>query len=328
MATPALAALRARPDVSHLAVACRPYVAPVFEAAPFVDEIISWDAPGAADGAGLLKTARKLCRNQYDIIVLLTNSFKSALLARLAAIPRRIGFARDWRRFLLTDPLAAPRTGRRYQPRPMLEYYWKLVQPLGVDEMPIRMQLFTRPQDDAAAADLYRKLGLEGEKTLILAPGAAFGAAKCWPAERFAAVARRARDELGLTGLLLCSGKERPVAERIADESTGAALLPEGSLPLATVKALVRAARAMVTNDSGLRHFAAAFELPVVTIFGPTHIEWTETWFAREKKLQAAVDCGPCQRKICPLGHLECMQKVTVEEVMTSLAELLQSSGG
>ena len=320
MATPSLAALRAVAGVESLTIVCRPYVAAVFDAAPYVDEIIAWDGAG---GLGLRAAARKLRAGRYDAAILLTNSFRSALLVYLAGIPERIGYDRDWRGLLLTRRLKAERRDGRYVPSPMLGYYHELTRPLGVGEMPRRMQMFTRAEDDAAAAAVYAALHLEPAETLILAPGAAFGASKCWPASRFAEVARRARDELGLRSLLLCSGKERPVAEQIAAESAGAAMLPQGGMGLGAVKAVVRQARAMVTNDSGLRHFAAAFELPVVTIFGPTHIAWTETWFEREVKLQAAVDCGPCQKKICPRGDLKCMEMVTVDEVLAGLKKVL-----
>jgi len=321
MATPALVALRQLFPDTHLALVARPYVAAVFDPAPYADEILLWGRPGGMSTGAL---AHLLRRQHHDLGVLLANSFRSALLFFLGGVGRRVGYAREFRAALLTDRLTPPRADGRCVPTPALGYYFELVRLLGAAEPPPRMQLFTTPEDEAAADGLFSALGLVAERTLIMAPGAAFGAAKCWPAERFAAVARRAHDELQLRTLILCAPQELPVAEAIAAESRGAAVFPPPPLPtLRTAKALVRRARAMLTNDSGLRHFAAAYDVPVVAIFGPTHIQWTETWFAKETKLQAAVPCGPCQKRVCPAGHLRCMMETTPEQVLAALAEAL-----
>ena len=149
--------------------------------------------------------------------------------------------------------------------------------------------------------------------------------AKCWPPKRISEIARRARDELGLKTLVLAAPSERETGQRVVAESGGAAVMAADPLPgLATAKSIVRRARAMVTNDSGLRHFAAAYDVPVVSIFGPTHINWTETWFHKEVKLQRSVPCGPCQRKLCPEGHLQCMMNITPEMVFEALSKCLQ----
>ncbi len=320
MATPALAAARNAPGVEHLTVMCRPYVAPVFEAAPYINAILTWDGPG---GLTLGQAARRLRQERFDTALLLTNSFRSALLVWLGGVGERVGYSRDWRGPLLSRRLHARRSHGKFVPMPMLEYYYQLVRHLGVEEMPRQMKLYTTPADETAADDLLRRLGLASQGFMVLAPGAAFGASKCWSASRFAEVAREAQARHNLPSLLLCSPKERPVAAQIAAESAGAAILPDEALPLTTVKAVVGRARAMVTNDSGLRHFAAACNVPVVTIFGPTHIAWTEIWFDREKQLQAPVDCGPCQQKVCPQGHLKCMEAITAGQVLGALEELI-----
>lgn len=322
MATPTLAALRRRYPGAQLSLVARPYVAPVFEPAPFADEVLHWGGPG---GLGTWDLVRWLRHPRSDIGLLLPNSFRSALLLWLSGARKRIGYARDGRAWLLTDRLRPRRERGRYVPTPMLDSYFELIRPLVSGERPIEMKLYTSASDEAAADRLMDSLGLKGPATLVVAPGAAFGMAKCWPAERFAAVARAARDELGLRTLVLCSPGELPVAERIVAASGGAALVPPEPLPgLRTVKSLVRRARAMVTNDSGLRHFAAAYDVPVVTIFGPTHVEWTETWFRKETKLRSHVPCGPCQKRLCPEGHLRCMTDITPEQVLEALAAALR----
>lgn len=323
MATPALAALKAAHPESQITLIARPYVAPVFEAAPYADEIIHWEKRG--QGEGLLRLAHLLRHEpRFEAGVLLTNSFRSALLFFLGRVRQRVGYDREWRGWLLTDRLKPLKDHGRYVPTPTVTYYFDLVRRLGAHDQTLAMRLYTTAADEAAADRIYAGLGLEAAQTLVLAPGAAFGLAKCWPAERFAQVAREARGRLGLKTLILCAPKEMAVAKVIVTAADGAAVVPAELPGLATVKAVVRRARAMVTNDSGLRHFAAAWDIPVVTIFGPTHINWTETWFAKETKLQASVDCGPCQQRVCPEGHLQCMNLVTPEMVFTALGALVE----
>jgi heptosyltransferase-2 len=323
MATPALAALKAAHPDSRITLVARPYVAPVFEAAPYADEIIPWGPRG--QGESLWRLARWLRQAPgYEVGVLLTNSFRSALLFYLGRVRHRIGYARELRSWLLTDRLEPLKEHGRYVPTPTVTYYFDLVRRLGAYDQTLNLRLYTTAADEAAADRIYAALGLDAVHTLVLAPGAAFGLAKCWPAERFAAVAREARSRLGLGTLVLCAPKEMAVARTIVATSGGAAVVPVEPPPLAVVKAVVRRARAMVTNDSGLRHFAAAFDIPVVTIFGPTHINWTETWFPKETKLQASVDCGPCQKRVCPEGHLQCMNLITPEQVFAALAALVE----
>ena len=109
---------------------------------------------------------------------------------------------------------------------------------------------------------------------------------------------------------MLCGPAERDMARRIADRRAAARTsfsLSDTTLSLGLTKAFVRRADLLVTTDSGPRHFAAAFDRPVVTLFGPTHIAWTETYFAKAIHLQKQVPCGPCQQRVCPLDH-RCMR--------------------
>src|SRR5262249_5945856 len=146
---------------------------------------------------------------------------------------------------------------------------------------------------------------------VCLNPGAAFGAAKHWPAGHFATLAAELVKRRGCAVLVLCGPAERDQARQIAAMSgqPGVVALSDlaqrGGPPLSLglTKACVRRADLLVTTDSGPRHFAAAFDRPVVTLFGPTHIAWTETYHPRAVHLQRQLPCGPCQKRICPLEH-------------------------
>jgi heptosyltransferase-2 len=159
---------------------------------------------------------------------------------------------------------------------------------------------------------------------VCLNPGAAFGAAKHWPSAYFATLAQQFVDRRGSGVLVLCGPGERDLARSIATQAQRPAVhsLADHPLSLGLTKACVRRADLLITTDSGPRHFAAAFDRPVVTLFGPTHIGWTETFYAKAIHLQKRVDCGPCQRRQCPLDH-RCMKLLTPAEVYQAAAELL-----
>ena len=227
---------------------------------------------------------------------------------------------------LLTDKLHAKSDGRgRFVPAPVIDDYNRLAVALGTSDPGYRMELFTTPADEAAADGVWAKFGLARyPRVVALNPGAAFGAAKHWPVESFAELARNvhaARD----AACSCCAGRASASwpgeSPRTAAARTSFAL-SDTPLSLGLTKALVRRADLLVTTDSGPRHFAAAFDRPVVTLFGPTHIAWTETYFAKAIHLQKPVPCGPCQQRVCPLDH-RCMRDLSPAEVFAASERLL-----
>src|SRR5262249_7354406 len=125
--------------------------------------------------------------------------------------------------------------------------------------------------------------------------------------------------------LVLCGPAEREAAKRVVKLAgrPGVCSLAEYRPSIGLSKACVRRLELLVTTDSGPRHFAAAFGRPVLTLFGPTHIAWTETHYAKALHVQRSVPCGPCQRRVCPEGHHKCMRHLTPAQVFTAAAELL-----
>jgi heptosyltransferase-2 len=327
MATPAIRAVRQRYPNARLVGVCRPYIAPVLDGAPWFDDVILHDKAGKRGLRGLAFLAR-LRRVRFDAAVLFPNSFRSALHARLGGCKRRIGFARYGRSLLLTDRLQPVRDAYgKITPSPILDDYNRLVAPLGVPDPGRRLELFTTSADDLAAERVWREEKLHRYSAVVgLNSGGAFGAAKLWPAEHFADLARRLVAERGCAVLILCGPNERDLARQIVAQANHPAVvsLADRELSLGLTKACVRRLDLLVTTDSGPRHFAAAFDRPVITLFGPTFIAWTETYFARAKHLQKQVPCGPCQQRVCPLGHHQCMRDLGVEEVLAAATDLLR----
>jgi heptosyltransferase-2 len=333
MATPALRALRTHYAEERLIGVMKPYVAEVFAGGDWFDDMVL--AGGGRWRQGILGVAWRLRWMRVELAVLFPNSLRSALMARLGGCRRRIGYARYGRSLLLTDALEPVRDDLgRLKPSPVLDAYNRLAERAGCPRPTRLMELFTTPADERAADQVWERAGFEDYSEVIcLNPGAAFGAAKHWPSAYFATLAGKLAEERGSAVLVLCGPRERELARAIVTQAchpnvcslaelTNPTVAGGPLLSIGLTKACVRRADLLVTTDSGPRHFAAAFDRPVVTLFGPTHIAWTETYHPRAVHLQKQVDCGPCQRRICPLDH-RCMLRLTPEEVFGAAEGLL-----
>ena len=325
MATPAIRAVREHFPAARLLAVCRPYVAATLEGAPWFDDVVLFDKIGPRERREV-GVIRRLRRERADAAVLFPNSFRSAAVAALGRCRRRIGFDRYGRGLLLTDLFQPVRdaSGRRI-PSPTMDDYNRLVAPLGVREPGHRMELFTTTTDEADADRAWVDLGLHRLPEVIgLNSSGAFGAAKLWPTEHFANLARDLVDRRGCGILVVCGPNERATAReivRLADRPQVRSLA-DRPVSLGLTKACVRRLTAFVTTDSGPRHFAGAFDVPVVSLFGPTFIEWTETYYSKGINLQKKVPCGPCQLRACPLDH-RCMRELSVFDVMAATEDLL-----
>jgi len=322
LATPALAALRRRFAESRICLLLRSYVADVVADGGFADEVLTWP-PDRTGPAGWLRFIRRLRAHRFDLALLLPNSFRSALAVRLSGARRRVGYVRDARGWLLTDRLRPPRSGGRRVVESMLDYYGRLVEALECDASDRRPRLGIGPADEAACARRFASLDQE-RPLVVLNPGGAFGTAKLWPAERFAAIGDALAGEFNAQIIASGTPKERALGEAIARAAQRPVMLCfEPPVGLGPLKALIRRADLLVTNDTGPRHYAIALGTPVVTIFGPTDPGWTETRFHLERKVMLALDCQPCQKKRCPLGHTNCMMQLDVERVLVAARALL-----
>jgi heptosyltransferase-2 len=212
-------------------------------------------------------------------------------------------------------------------PSPVLDAYNLLAARAGCTSFSPQMELYTTNRDEFAADEIWKACDFHGfSEVICLNPGAAYGAAKHWPTEYFSRLAQRLADTRGCGVLVLCGPNERELARDIVQGAERHAVhsLADHPLSLGLTKACVRRADLLVTTDSGPRHFAAAFGRPVVTLFGPTHIAWTETYFAKAMHLQKKVDCGPCQLRVCPLDH-RCMKLLGPDEVFDAAVRLLDA---
>ena len=335
MATPTLRAIRELYPQAHIAYLMRRYVKPLYAGMPWVDQIITYRTgkTQSKTGKGLFDLSARLRAAKFDLGILLPNSFKAALVCKMANIPRVVGYERDGRGILMTDKLLHTKDKGKFVPVPIIKTYMGLAHYLGSPARDLKMQLFLTESDAREGAEVLTRCGLssdihrpgiKGEPPLImLNPGAQYGAAKCWRPEYFAEIADRFIDDLNATVLLNGLPKERRILDTIKQCMKHAPLdLSNKGMSLGSLKEVVRRCDLMVTNDTGPRHIAAALDVPVVTVFGPTYPEWTDIYFEKERKVAVKVFCGPCQKKVCPLDH-RCMIRVTPTMVYEASMELL-----
>ena len=313
MTEPLLRRLHARGE--RLTVGALPWVAPVYRAMPQVAEVIEFPFQ---HGGLQFKARRSIARQvegRFDTAYVLPNSLKSALLPFLASIPKRVGYLGEARVGLLTHRLKNPKN----KP-PMVAFYSALSGDRDALELD-RPRLRIEPaQVDAVLA----RLGLEQGAYIVFAPGAEFGPAKRWPAPHFSELARLLDRPVALLG----SAKEAPLCESIvASAPAGRCLNLAGKTSLAEAFALIASAGAVVSNDSGLMHVAAAFGVPQVALFGsssplhtpPLNDRARVLWLKEDPAYQPPLDCAPCFERECPLEHHRCLVDLTPDRVLAAL---------
>ena len=315
MALPALARVRqAFPD-AFLALAASSSIAPVFEEHTPVrqQQLITVDK--ATEAASLREGA-------FDTILLLTNSFRSAWIARRSGIPNRWGYAAGARGPLLTKSVGRPRKIHQS------EFYLRLVEGLGMGVAPFHRA--ASPGDAAPLAvtagtrlrtlRFFEQLGIASGTPLVgFAPGAAYGHAKRWPPDRVARVITRLWQERGLRAVLVGVGGDRDAGRAIESSVPPYVNLVNliGRTDLRLLVGVIHACRAFVSNDSGAMHLAAALGVPVTAIFGPTNERATAPLGDHDVLLHP-VFCRPCMLRECPIDH-RCMKRITEEDVYGAL---------
>lgn len=334
MATPALRALREHVGPQgRLIGVMRPYVSQVLAGTNWLDLETYYDPKSRDASLHGRALVEKLRGERLNAVVLLTNSLRTGWLAWQSGAPRRIGFAYGPRGLLLTDKLrdvSESRTWyglRKRTPTSALDQYLTLIAALGCRADSKQVELATTPEDEQAADRVWQKLKLpSGERVVVFNTGGAFGAAKLWPNEQFAELAKRIVATSDCSVLMLCGPAEREAARDVVRRAAHPRVvsLADEASSIGLSKACVRRARLMVTTDSGPRHFAAAFGVPVVSLFGPTHIGWSENYQRHAIHLQKKLPCGPCQQRVCPLGTHQCMRDLTVAEVFCAVRKQLE----
>jgi len=326
MSTPGLLGLRRTYPQAKLVGLLPSALIPLLEGSGLFDEL--W--PLASRDAGLAGWRRDVARiasARFDLGIVIPESISSALMMRLGRVREVLGFARDpIRRSLLHTEIPAPEAWGRRRLVSKERFVLTLLAGLGVEGEAESLCLGVTPAEQQRLAKALTLAGvdpatLSRDRPVLVAPGAGFGEAKCWPAESYAELADRLAAR-GLPVVLLGAPGE---AERIAAVRSRMRCEPivlAGTLDLGALKALVRGARALVANDAGARHVAAAFGVPSVIFFGPTSVSKTADNLSRIEVLETEHACRPCYRRRCPIDH-RCLSSIGVDEAEAASERVL-----
>lgn len=320
MTTPALQAVRESFPGARIAVLANPLTAPLFQPHPAVDEVFVYDRKGRHSGiGGRLALAAELRRHGFDLAILLQNALDAAVIAWLARIPGRMGFATDGRGFLLTHPVRVDLSVRRLH---HVDYYLHMLKQFGISGSDRRLALTVSAEEEAFVAGFLASHGIAPDDTLLaINPGASFGSAKRWYPERFAKVADELSLRWGERVVIIGGPGETAIAAEIEAAMERGCLNLAGRTNLRELMALLKRCDFMITNDSGPMHVAAALGVPVAAIFGPTDHTTTSPWTNRAVIVRSETDCAPCLKRGCPTDH-RCMTSVTVEQVVEAAEKL------
>lgn len=307
MSLPALRAIRERFSTARISVLAKPWVADLYGRESFIDEIILYS------GESPWRTGHELRVRKFDCAILLQNAFEAAWIAWLARIPTRIGYKRDGRQLLLTHAVNVPKPGEI--PRHERFYYLELLRRAGlIDGLPESEAI--RLSGGGAIPN--------GRRVIGVSPGAAYGTAKRWLPERFAAAAGELAKARGASIALFGSNTERELCEEVAQRLNGYQVTNyAGQTTLAQFIDLASGCELFLTNDSGSMHIASALGVPTVAIFGATDDTTTGPTGSKARVVRHPVDCSPCLLRECPIDH-RCMTGVSVERVVKEGLELLE----
>ncbi|MGA3283262.1 MAG: lipopolysaccharide heptosyltransferase II [Verrucomicrobiota bacterium] len=346
MTAPALARLREQFPEAHIALLTPEKLCDLWLSHSAVNETISF-----APGENVFAVGKKLRAGKFDLALVLPNSPRSAIETWLARIPRRIGHARPWRNFFLTNAIAPRPAAVKMRKRSVAEIkrlisetpdarpqtpnsahqiheYLHLVAALGANPEPIVPQLFVKPEEVEV---VKKKFGLEKITNPIfgLNPGAEYGPAKRWPTLRYVAAADEIQQRTNCVWLILGGKGDVATANliatgmRVVTAGRSARINLAGKTSLRELMALLKLCRVLLTNDSGPMHVAAALGTPVVVPYGSTSPELTGPGLpgdTRHRLLKSNAPCSPCYLRECPVDF-RCMNSIAVEHVVAAVVE-------
>jgi heptosyltransferase-2 len=322
MATPAFDCIRRNFPGSHIVGLIRNYARGVVKDGPWFDDLMVIQDKSLAE---MGRAVSRLRRIKPDFAIVLPNSFRSALIARLGGAKRVYGYRRNGRTALLNGGPEPWRHNGRITPRPMVDYYMEICRWLKFDTpLTFKPRLFFSAAIQARSDRLLKHYGINSGDMLVgLNPGARYGSSKCWPPEHFARLAELIQEHWRCKILMFTGPGERDLGGRIRQLSHADIIHTGPDVDLEVLKPFIQRCGLLITNDTGPRHYAVAFDVPVVVIMGPTDPRYTDANLEKTVVLRRDLICAPCHHKQCALHH-ECMAQITPDEIIQAATELLQ----
>ena len=320
MTTPALSLIRQNWPNAELVVLANPLVSQLLQNHVSVDRIITFDRKSRHSGfKGRLRLASELRAENFDLAIILPNSFDSALVPWLARIPVRLGRASDGRSLLLTH--RHHRRDNNIQKHAIFDYLNLLEQFCLRGNAPEPI-LFTAPEEDLHATEILLNKGvIPGQRIVGINAGASFGAAKRWYPERFAGVAAELARRWEASIVLFGGPEEVELVDAIEKALNVYFINLAGKTTVRELMSLIKQCSFLVTNDSGPMHIAAAFGVPLVAVFGPTNHIGTAPYSKKSIIVRNEAACAPCKLRVCNTNHI-CMDSIQVEQVLEAAYQL------
>ena len=347
MTLPALRVLKKALPEAKISLLVRPWVVPLFEKDPNVDEIIIYGDEYRGI-IGKVKLARMLNKKGFCSAVLFQNAFDAAFIAFLAGIKERVGYNRDARGFFLTTAVPVPQNERKVH---HINYYLNLLEQLGIKEEYSAPYLYLSLDERLSARNILKDMR---RPVLGINPGAEYGSAKRWIPERFAEVANwflkdtegsavifGGKNEIGIAQEIekfigiqesnpLPPQFSNPPSPPFSKEGQGGILNLAGKTSLRELIPLISECDVFVTNDSGPLHIAYAVGTPLVAIFGSTDPELTgpppEAEGSSNVVVTSSLSCSPCFERTCKNNDMRCMYAITSDDVYLGIKKILPSS--
>jgi heptosyltransferase-2 len=322
MSLPALRAVRDTFPAAHLAVLVKRELAGFFDGNGWVDEILPYSSrPGLGLIADRIAMAREIRSRRFDLAILFPNSFDSAFWMTLGGVPVRAGYTKDGRGPMLTHKASAPPDALNGHQ----VHYWlaMLRTTLGISGDPNNFELKASPNHIERMRtwlDAHRRR--KDSSIIAIAPAAAFGPAKEWPAMHFVRLIDDLEEKYNIECVLVGARGERPRCDQIAAASKSGAMVAAGETGVGELIALLALADGFIGNDSGAMHVASALGRPTVGIFGSTNPERTGPMGAKTTVLWRHLDCSPCLERTCRFGHYNCLKEIAPRDAIDALASL------
>jgi lipopolysaccharide heptosyltransferase II len=325
MSIPALRELRRIFPDARIALHTRSWARGIFQNANFIDEILTFE-PEKSKIKTVLEQSRSLKKDKFDLAVLFPNSLESALIARLARIPKRFGYAKDGRSFLLSNPVEIPVWKNQ---KHEVFYYLNLVAEIEksyfgtntVSESEPRVDLNVSDERRNEARKFLTENGVDlSKKTVALGVGSTNSRAKRWQAESYAKLNDKLQNELNANVVLVGAKNEFDVAREVYEKAETKPLILTGKTNLSEAVAVLSEIDLLISNDMGLAHIAPAVGTKTLVIFGPTNEKTTQP--IGSEIIRQTVECSPCMLRDCPIDH-RCMTRISADAVYAKAKEIL-----
>lgn len=321
MQIPALRELRRLFPEAQITLATRDWARGIFEDADFIDDFLTIEPKES-----VFKQAKKWRKRKFDLAILLTNSFQTALVSRLAKVKTRFGYANEGRSFLLTNSIEKPDwKDEKHE----IYYYLNLIS--AVEKHYFNKFSEQKPLFDLTVSE-SRKLKAQkilevhnvdlSKKLVAFCPGSTNSRAKRWESQSYAELNNKLQAELNANVILIGDKDELDVSLEVAENSTLAPIILTGKTSLAESTAILSLCDLMVSNDTGPAHISAALGTETIVIFGPTNPKTTYPIGAQI--IRKEVECSPCMLRDCPIDH-RCMKLISTNEVFEKAKFLLNN---